>query len=255
LKEIASRTRKFTTPPSPIETSWRTTSAMRRSRTVLAAVSTAPRAAASQDSELTPITSVTRYTLLAIKCSFPWFVGQESYHRGTLDGEPVEKPVLIRQHLESAPPGTLASWLDARGLAYEVDRSWLGGPLPDPGDYAFVASLGHERGANDTDEAAVTAERELLGLAVAREVPVLGLCYGGQVLAAVLGGHVGPAPLAMMRPARPGLSAAQAVGGGFDMISTRLPDGSRTNERGASHAFEPGRASKPSSRRTSSVRS
>jgi GMP synthase-like glutamine amidotransferase len=104
-------------------------------------------------------------------------------------------PVLIRQHLESAPPGTLAEWLETRGLAYEIDRSWLGAPLPDPGDYAFIASLGHDRGAGDTHEPAVAAERELLASAVARDVPVLGLCYGGQVLAAVLGAGVGPAPV------------------------------------------------------------
>src|SRR6476660_8196011 len=50
-------------------TSCRTTSATRRSRTVWAAVSTAFRAAASQDSLLTPITSVTRYTLSAMSTS------------------------------------------------------------------------------------------------------------------------------------------------------------------------------------------
>jgi GMP synthase-like glutamine amidotransferase len=106
------------------------------------------------------------------------------------------KPVLIRQHVESAPPGLLAAWLDGRGLRYEVDRSWLLGPLPDPSGYAFVVSLGHDRGAGDTFDPAVAAERELLALAVAREVPVLGLCYGGQVLAAVLGATVGRAPVA-----------------------------------------------------------
>src|SRR5580698_7836707 len=42
---------------------------MRSSRTLLAAVSTATRAAASQDSLLTPTTSVTRYTLSAIRTS------------------------------------------------------------------------------------------------------------------------------------------------------------------------------------------
>lgn len=105
------------------------------------------------------------------------------------------KPVLIRQHLESAPPGTLVAWLEARELRYAVDRSWLGAPLPDPDDYAFVASLGHSRGAGDTHDPAVAAEQELLRLAVGREVPVLGLCYGGQVLAAVLGASVGPAPV------------------------------------------------------------
>jgi GMP synthase-like glutamine amidotransferase len=105
------------------------------------------------------------------------------------------KPVLVRQHVESAPPGLLGAWLAARGLASEVDRSWLGAPLPDPEDYAFVASLGHDRMAGDTHDPAVAAEHELLGRAVEREVPVLGLCYGGQVLAAVLGAQVGPAPV------------------------------------------------------------
>ena len=104
-------------------------------------------------------------------------------------------PVLIRQHLESAPPGLLAAWLDSRGHAFEVSRSWLDGAGPDPGDYAFVASLGHDLGANDTHEPAVAAERELLARAVVGGTPVLGLCYGGQVLAAVLGGHVARAPV------------------------------------------------------------
>jgi GMP synthase-like glutamine amidotransferase len=104
-------------------------------------------------------------------------------------------PVLIRQHVESAPAGLLAEWLDARGLAYEVQATWLAPSVPDPSDYAFVASLGHDRMAGDVWDPGVAAERELLARAVERDVPVLGLCYGGQVLAAVLGAEVGPAPV------------------------------------------------------------
>jgi GMP synthase-like glutamine amidotransferase len=106
------------------------------------------------------------------------------------------KPVLIRQHLESAPPGLLADWLDARGLAYEVSFSGADGALPDPRDFGFVVSLGHDLGADDTHDAGVRAEREMLGRAVAAATPVLGLCYGGQVLAAVLGARVARAPVA-----------------------------------------------------------
>jgi len=105
------------------------------------------------------------------------------------------KPVLVRQHVETAPPGLLGEWLEARGLRYRVDRTWLGATTPDPEAYAVVASLGHDLMAGDTDVSAVAAEHELLGRAVALGVPVLGLCYGGQVLAAVLGAEVGPAPV------------------------------------------------------------
>jgi GMP synthase-like glutamine amidotransferase len=108
----------------------------------------------------------------------------------------VPKPVLIRQHVESAPAGLLGDWLDAREIAYELDRTWIAPSVPDPERYAWIASLGHDRMAGDTDDPAVAAERALLARAVDRGVPVLGLCYGGQVLAAVLGARVGPAPVA-----------------------------------------------------------
>jgi GMP synthase-like glutamine amidotransferase len=42
----------------------------------------------------------------------------------------------------------------------------------------------------------VSAAGALVASAVAQDVPVLGLCYGGQVLADVLGGVVEPAPKA-----------------------------------------------------------
>jgi GMP synthase-like glutamine amidotransferase len=104
------------------------------------------------------------------------------------------KPALIRRHGEWGPPALLADWLQARDIPFEVDRSWVGGPLPDPERYAFVASLGSKHSPRDAHEPAVRAELELLDRAAARGVPVLGLCYGGQVLATVLGGVVEAAP-------------------------------------------------------------
>ena len=104
-------------------------------------------------------------------------------------------PVLIRQHVDSAPAGLLGEWLEARGLAYDAQETWVAPSVPDPADYAFIVSLGHDRMAGDVWDPGVAAERELLTRAVERDVPVLGLCYGGQVLAAVLGAEVGPAPV------------------------------------------------------------
>jgi GMP synthase-like glutamine amidotransferase len=105
------------------------------------------------------------------------------------------KPALVLQHGDWGPPGLLADWLDARGIAFELHRAHLGEPLPaDPAAYAFVASLGSKYSPRDTHEPIVRDELALLERAVAADVPVLGLCFGGQALAAVLGGAVEAAP-------------------------------------------------------------
>jgi GMP synthase-like glutamine amidotransferase len=106
------------------------------------------------------------------------------------------KPVLIRQHVDGAPPALLAEWLDDRGIKFDVSRSWLHEPLPDPSKYAFVVTLGHDAAAYETHLPAVAAEIDLLRRAIANDVPVLGLCFGGQALAAALGAKVERAPTA-----------------------------------------------------------
>ena len=58
--------------------------------------------------------------------------------------------------------------------------------------YSFVASLGSERSATDAATRWVAEEIDLLRAAIAAEVPVLGLCFGGQALSIALGGEVGP---------------------------------------------------------------
>ena len=101
---------------------------------------------------------------------------------------------LILQHGSWAPPGLLGDWARARGIAVDVHRADLGEPLPALEDRAFVASLGDYCNPDDVHVAHVAAERRFVAQAVARDVPVLGLCFGGQMLAAVLGGRIEPAP-------------------------------------------------------------
>ncbi len=116
------------------------------------------------------------------------------HHRDKGRGGAV-KPVLIRQHAERTPPALLAGWLRERGIPFEVSRSWLDGEPPDPRRHLFVASLGSQYSPRDAEEQpAVAAELDLVRRCVEEEVPVLGLCFGGQVLASVLGGEVGPLP-------------------------------------------------------------
>jgi GMP synthase-like glutamine amidotransferase len=101
---------------------------------------------------------------------------------------------LVLMHGDWGPPGLLAEWLEERGIPYDLHRTYVGAPMPDPDGYAFVASLGSNRNPRDTDDPAVAAELILLRRAIDVDVPVLGLCFGGQALAAALGGEVEPAP-------------------------------------------------------------
>ena len=101
---------------------------------------------------------------------------------------------LVLQHGDSAPPALLGEWLDARGIPYDLHRTDRGAPLPGPAGYAFIASLGSKHSPRDTHEPTVAGVLGLLGRAIEQDVPVLGLCFGGQALAAVLGGTVEPAP-------------------------------------------------------------
>jgi GMP synthase-like glutamine amidotransferase len=101
---------------------------------------------------------------------------------------------LVLEHGADAPPGLLADWAAERGIGLDVRRA--GDPLPELNGQAFVVSLGSDHNPNDTHVPMVAAELAFLQEAVRRDVPVLGLCFGGQMLAKVLGGSVERAPAA-----------------------------------------------------------
>jgi GMP synthase-like glutamine amidotransferase len=95
---------------------------------------------------------------------------------------------LILQHEEPTPPGYLKEWLEAQGAEVDVFRIDLDGEVPDPRDYDMVASLGSEFAAFDDSKTFIPREAQLLREAIDSDVPVLGLCFGGQLLARVAGG-------------------------------------------------------------------
>lgn len=101
---------------------------------------------------------------------------------------------LVLQHGDWGPPGLLGAWAAARGIPLDVHRADLGEPLPALDGQAFIASLGSPHNPEDRHVGQVAAELRFVAEAVARDVPVLGLCFGGQVLARVLGGTIERAP-------------------------------------------------------------
>jgi GMP synthase-like glutamine amidotransferase len=101
---------------------------------------------------------------------------------------------LILQHEDPTPPGYVTEWLAEHGAEVDVFRIDLEDREVDPRDYDLIVSLGSEYAAFDESKPFVTREARLMRTAVDDDVPVLGLCFGGQMLARVLGGEVARGP-------------------------------------------------------------
>lgn len=104
--------------------------------------------------------------------------------------EPARLRALILQHEEPTPPGHVADWLAEHDAIVDTFRIDVEERDVDPTDYDLVVSLGSEFAAFDDTKAFVPREAELMREAVDADVPVLGLCFGGQMLARVLGADV-----------------------------------------------------------------
>ena len=97
--------------------------------------------------------------------------------------------VLILQHEEPTPPGHVTEWLAAHDADVDVWRIDVEDRDVDPRDYDLIVSLGSEFAAFDDTKPFVVRETSVLRDAVDDDVPVLGLCFGGQILARALGGE------------------------------------------------------------------
>ena len=83
--------------------------------------------------------------------------------------------------------------MDEAGIAWRSCDPWRGEPFPALDDYDAVLAMG---GPQQTDEEHLhpwlADEKALLRGALARGLPVLGVCLGCQLLADAHGGRVGP---------------------------------------------------------------
>ncbi|HEV8421321.1 MAG TPA: type 1 glutamine amidotransferase [Actinomycetota bacterium] len=102
--------------------------------------------------------------------------------------------VLVVQNEGASPPGLISQWLDEQAADVSVLRIDLEERDVDPRDYQLLVPLGSEFPAYDESRPFVERSRRLLERAVEADVPVLGVCFGGQLLARVLGGQAFRAP-------------------------------------------------------------
>jgi GMP synthase (glutamine-hydrolysing) len=166
-----------------------------------------------------------------------------------------ERPVLLAiQHVPWEGPHRI---LDVcGGLDVHTVKPLAGQPLPDHDQVAGAVVMGGPMNVDEVDvHPELASEREWLAEALRREMPVLGICLGAQLLARALGAEVragegpelGYAPVEILDPDDPILGALAPSttvlhwhGEVFD-----LPDGAKLLARSAKtehQAFRHGNA-------------
>lgn len=127
------------------------------------------------------------------------------------------KRALVVEHDEDGPAEGVGARLVERGYELEVfrvmeerDDPVSTTPFPDPTDYDVVVVTGSPQSVLDEAIASwLGREVEMVRTAHESDIPVLGLCFGGQVLSVALGGTV---------------SRTDTPEFGWQMIESDLPD-------------------------------
>ena len=84
----------------------------------------------------------------------------------------------------------MGDWAAARGADVDVLHAPVVSAWPDPCGASAVVALGSDRSVHASKDAWIAAQLSFLREAHAAGAPVLGICFGGQALAAALGATV-----------------------------------------------------------------
>lgn len=100
------------------------------------------------------------------------------------------KPVVIVRFSPTEGPGHLAEFLDAEHIPWKLIRIDAGDALPQScNEYAGLAMMGGPMSVNDPLPW-ISPLLDLIRDTAAAEVPMIGHCLGGQLIAKALGGKV-----------------------------------------------------------------
>jgi GMP synthase-like glutamine amidotransferase len=106
------------------------------------------------------------------------------------------RPIAIFRFYPTEGPAYFADWLDARGLPWQLVALDAGDALPrDPREFSGIGMMGGPMSVND-GLGWIAPLSVLLREAVDADIPVIGHCLGGQLLARALGAPVTRAPVA-----------------------------------------------------------
>jgi GMP synthase (glutamine-hydrolysing) len=99
---------------------------------------------------------------------------------------------LFLQHEPLGTPGVIGARAAELGIDVVAVRADEDARLPDAANFDLVVTLGSSESVTNAVPW-IARETETLRRAIARDVPVLGICFGGQMLAHALGAAIHPA--------------------------------------------------------------
>jgi GMP synthase-like glutamine amidotransferase len=102
--------------------------------------------------------------------------------------------LLVVEQQPDVPAGLVGEWAVDRGAQVDIVRAPQLEEWPDPRSADAVVALGSDRSVHASSDPWIGTQLRFLREAHDASVPVLGICFGGQALAAALGGTVTAAP-------------------------------------------------------------
>jgi GMP synthase-like glutamine amidotransferase len=102
--------------------------------------------------------------------------------------------IIVLQHLAVEHPGVFRDFLRADGLSWDTVELDAGETIPDLSPYNLMLVMGGPQDTWQEDQFPWLVTEKAAIRHFVRDLgrPYLGLCLGHQLLAAALGGHVGP---------------------------------------------------------------
>lgn len=98
---------------------------------------------------------------------------------------------LVVQNDPKCPPGSCAELIESAGKRFRLWAAFGDDGPPASDRYRGLIVLGGEMGVHETDRFPhLDRVRRIIRAALDRNLPTLGICLGGQLLAQVLGGRV-----------------------------------------------------------------
>ncbi len=106
------------------------------------------------------------------------------------------KPVLIIQNTPFESPGNVPAYLRERNISTQIVRSYVNDVFPEPDSVSAIINLGCPHSVTTYyQHDFLTKLYAYASGAVRANVPYLGICFGGQMLAKILGARVEANPV------------------------------------------------------------